>query len=240
MEFFQFTMSLIHRANRAVQLVAEGRITELGWKIEEQLRAGLYSEERTYGLRRDLQAAFKPAAAKIPLIVREISGRDIARLFPDGSAHGARSARRELAWRHHLVRAQFPTCFVAVDQLTGEPCHMQWLTGAKDNARLREIGFVPMLQPDEAVIENVYTPPPYRGLGIMSAAMGMIAERAAEFGARHVITFVSPDNIPSLKGCRKAGFTPYVVRCQIQLGCRLMRRWTFQSLPDDAEASYLR
>jgi RimJ/RimL family protein N-acetyltransferase len=45
-------------------------------------------------------------------------------------------------------------------------------------------------------------------LGIMSAAMALIAERATEVGARHVLTFVDQHNIASLKGCQRAGFHP--------------------------------
>jgi hypothetical protein len=55
----------------------------------------------------------------------------------------------------------------------------------------------------------------------MSAAMARVAERALEFGARRVITFVDETSDASLKGCRNAGFTPFVRRRET---FRLFRR----------------
>lgn len=46
----------------------------------------------------------------------------------------------------------------------------------------------------------------------MPAAMAQIAEKGAAVGARYVCTFVGDDNIASLKGCEKAGFSPYLTR----------------------------
>jgi hypothetical protein len=71
---------------------------------------------------------------------------------------------------------------------------------------------LPRLAPGEALLEGAYTPDTHRGLGIMAHAMARIAEHAKELGASSVITFVAADNIASLKGCKKAGFYPYVER----------------------------
>jgi len=46
----------------------------------------------------------------------------------------------------------------------------------------------------------------------MAAAMARIAERADQFGARWVLTFVDEGNAASLKGCARAGFVPYLRR----------------------------
>ena len=74
-------------------------------------------------------------------------------------------------------------------------------------------GTFPVLTPDTVLLEGAFTPEAARGKRIMSAAMSMIAELGAtEHGARYVITFVGDDNLPSLKGCARAGFTPYIHR----------------------------
>jgi RimJ/RimL family protein N-acetyltransferase len=101
---------------------------------------------------------------------------------------------------------------------------MQWVIPATENDRLRTVfgNLYPVLQPDEALLEGAFTPEAYRGKGIMGAAMAQIAERAAEYGARWVITFVDGQNDASFKGCRRAGFTPYVRR---QEKFRLFSRW---------------
>src|SRR5258708_31525036 len=55
----------------------------------------------------------------------------------------------------------------------------------------------------------------------MACAMAQIAERARPLGVRWVITFVDETSVPSLKGCAKAGFVPYVRRLE---SFRLFRR----------------
>ena len=65
------------------------------------------------------------------------------------------------------------------------------------NPLIRTLSGFPNLEPDEALLENAFTPVAYRGHGIMSAAMALIAERAADIGARNVLTFVGTDNIAS-------------------------------------------
>ena len=93
-------------------------------------------------------------------------------------------------------------------------CYMQWLIAARDNARVhaRWGGLFPELKPHEALLEGAYTAESHRGKGVMSHAMALIAEKARDFGAHHVLTFVDRKNVASLKGCEKAGFAPYIQR----------------------------
>jgi RimJ/RimL family protein N-acetyltransferase len=79
---------------------------------------------------------------------------------------------------------------------------------------------------------RTYTPPAYRGLGIMSAAIALIAERASEFGARHVLTFVGEQNIASLKGCQRAGFHPHMLHHRTSFCFGTITRDRFDKLPD--------
>jgi RimJ/RimL family protein N-acetyltransferase len=91
---------------------------------------------------------------------------------------------------------------------------MQWVIPPAENERLRAFfgNLYPILKKDEALLEGAYTPADYRGKGIMSAAMAQIAEQAALFGARWVITFVDEQNEASVKGCLRSGFAPYLRR----------------------------
>jgi len=90
----------------------------------------------------------------------------------------------------------------------------------------------PQLQPHQALLENAYTPPAYRGYGIMSAAMALIAERAADFDASEVLTFVAIDNIASLKGCQRAGFNPIMLHQCNRMLLGVVRNDTFALLAD--------
>jgi RimJ/RimL family protein N-acetyltransferase len=109
---------------------------------------------------------------------------------------------------------------------------MQWLMLADQNERIQKFfrGRFPRLGADEALLENAYTPPEYRGKGIMSTAMSLITERARSYGCRYVITFVSKDNTPSLKGCAKAGFYPFLVRHDSHTLFHLIRSRRFEVL----------
>ena len=91
----------------------------------------------------------------------------------------------------------------------------------------------PRLAADQALLENAYTPPSHRGLGIMSAAMALIAEQAATVGARTVLTFVGLDNIASLKGCQRAGFNPAMLHHSLRFGFGIMRTDRFEPLADN-------
>jgi RimJ/RimL family protein N-acetyltransferase len=121
---------------------------------------------------------------------------------------------------------------VAVDLEREKPCYMQWLMGSSCNDAIQSFfsGRFPILTADQALLENAYTPPSYRGQGIMSAAMSLIALKAKELGCRYVLTFVSQDNTASLKGCEKAGFYPFMVRRDSHLLFRLIRRRKFEFL----------
>ena len=121
-----------------------------------------------------------------------------------------------------------------MDGANGAPCYFQWLLGHRQNGFLQSHfpkNWFPVLQPDEALLENAYTPVAYRGKGIMSEAMAIIAEQGHEVGARYTITFVEEGNIPSLKGCANAGFSTYIVRTENNLLAGAMSNRSFENPP---------
>jgi RimJ/RimL family protein N-acetyltransferase len=67
---------------------------------------------------------------------------------------------------------------------------------------------------DECLFEFAYTFEAFRGLGVMGAALAeIIAQLIKEHPAlQWGYTYVLDDNIASLKGCRNAGFRPYMER----------------------------
>lgn len=178
------------------------------------LRTRLMSRTRSFGLRRDLDVPFSVPAAKVAVEVRPLGPDDDLSCvaaepgLEGGAAWGRFSQRR-------LLALELPTCWVGTDA-AGKVCYMQWLVPASQNARVRSQwgGLFPTLQANEALLEGAYTAESHRGLGIMAHAMARIAEQAKALGARYVITFVDHDNVPSLKGCERAGFAPYIERRQ--------------------------
>ena len=66
----------------------------------------------------------------------------------------------------------------------------------------------------------------------MAAGMGGLIGIAADRGAERVYTYVRPDNVASLRGCAKVGFTPArMVSTSFRIGFHRVR-----SLPPDAGA----
>lgn len=196
------------RALDIVRLVLAGDVAKAWWAVGYRM----YSDSTSLGLRRDLTIPFTGPTAKIPFTVRPLASTDdLSALDP---APGLSADER--LWRLvqlRLLRSGLRVCCVAIAP-EGKPCYMQWVIPPSENARLRAVfgNLYPSLGPDEALLEGAYTLDAYRGKGIMGGAMTLVAERAAEFGARWVITFVDEQNQASVKGCIRAGFAPYLRR----------------------------
>jgi RimJ/RimL family protein N-acetyltransferase len=196
------------RARDLGRLVLSGNAAKAWWALTYRV----HSDSASIGLRRDLSLPFSGPQAKITITVR--------RLAPDDDLSALESmpglSPDEAYWRlgqRRLLASGLQTCYVALAP-DGKPCYMQWVIPSSENDRLRAVfgNLYPVLQPDEALLEGAYTPDAYRGKGIMGAAMAEVASRAAEHGARWVITFVDAGNEASLKGCMRAGFKPYLTR----------------------------
>ena len=210
------------------------QLAQLQVRIAGRLHLGLLTRVTRYGLRRDLAVPMeKKPAAKIPIKVRELRETDIAALLLTEDARGNAEECLEIARRRAFVEKGIARCFVAVDKRTDTACYMQWLIAAADVEPIRQSGNFPSLQPGEALLENAYTPVRYRGLGIMSAAMAEIAERAAFIGARYVLTFVDDRNIASLKGCQRSGFHPHLLHRQMMFAFGTVKRNSFAVLAEN-------
>lgn len=216
----------------AVDLAVHGQFSDLLTRVKHRIQDGLYREHVSFGFRRDVSLPFAAPRAKKPITIRELTASDIPLLFPASEAESNEGEFEVARWRRHVIATETPTCFVGIDETSGRPCYMQWLTGAAHNAQIQTLGSFPILQSNEALLENAYTPSQYRGMGIMSAAMALIAERAVDIGARYVITFVDQDNVASLKGCQRSGFSAHLIRRQREYAFGLFRTLRFEALPD--------
>jgi RimJ/RimL family protein N-acetyltransferase len=175
-------------------------------RVPRAFRYRLYSPANcSVVLRRDLTQKLEPAPAQIPITVRPADDADLPRIL----AAVSELTGSERAGRERFLALGIGTCYVAVTD-ADEICYMQWLAGPEDNDLLRAHTHLPLLEPGEALLENAFTPTGFRGRGIMASAMAQIAARASERGARWVLTVVAEDNIASIKGCRRAGFDPYL------------------------------
>jgi hypothetical protein len=215
----------VSRLRAVVVLLRHGHVSPV-WRA---LRRRLASRSDAYGLRRDLEVPFAAPDAKVPIRVRAATPDDehaLRRVDPEATG----ADLYELRSRVRMLEAGLGTCYAAVDE-EGRTLYVQWLIPASENDRIQEHfrGAFPPLGPDEALLEGAFTFASARGQRVMPAAMARISEGAAHLGARCVITFVRTDNEPSLKGCERAGFSPYVLRRERWSLFR--RRLSFEPLP---------
>ncbi len=222
---------LPHKIDKTLYLIRERRFREIGQRMASQI----HEEWLSYGLRRDLSIPLEVPKARIPISVRELRSSDLPHLFPTDTSSLPHEEHLEIATRRAHVSESIPTCYVAIDLRRDTPCYAQWLMGPDQNEKIQRFfsGKFPRLRSDEALLENAYTPVAYRGKGVMPTAMALIAERAVEMGCRYVITFVDQANVPSLKGCSKAGFHPYVTRHDSRTLFHLFKHRHFSQLPGD-------
>jgi GNAT superfamily N-acetyltransferase len=197
----------------------------------------LWSTRQAIGFRRDLREPFAAPAANLPIRIVELAADTLPTMLDPRLKQASKLDVFECASRRALWARQFGRCFLALAP-DDRPCFLQWLFHHEDTARLQDHfgDSFPALQADEALLEGAYTPAEFRGQRIMPAAMALIAERAADRGARYVHTFVGIDNMASLKGCVRAGFPPHQWRDQ---RLRLFGRKTaFGPLPPDFALHY--
>jgi len=220
--------------------VADGSLgrglTLLREKIARRVALGPYDSQVSIGLRRDLSVAVSAPEARIAVSLRPFRQEDLPLLFPAGGDASARSELVDVEWRLRATAyGALPSrCFVAVDERSGCPCHIQWLTERGYSEAVRRAGALPALADDEAMLENAFTPVAYRGLGVMAAAINLIAERASALGKRYLLAFVDADNHASLKGVERAGLTPWSIRTKRQFGFGLFRTVRFDAIATNA------
>jgi len=183
-----------------------------GILLKEVLRR-MRSETSYYGLERDLAKPAAMPASRIPIIIRPLMEQDLPFILARDGNGRSEPELKDRARRALLIKAEFSRCFVAADP-NNRPCYMQWLIGPEENKKVQDYfkGGFPLLEPDEVLLEGAYTPPQYRGLGIMSCAMFQISEKGKGLGAGRAITFVHKNNAAAIAGCNRAGFHEYLIR----------------------------
>lgn len=201
-------------------------------QLMQRLRTRLWSDDSAIGFRRDLHQPFEAPDARFPLVIRRLTAVEAPAILGDDDPGLDVLERWERTARLRLWSSGFGRCHAAITP-DGRPCFVQWIFSPADNDRLRAYfgGAFPALAPGEALLEGAFTPAAFRGQGVMPAAMARIALEAETLGARYVHTFVGTGNMPSLKGCIRAGFPAWQWR--EQRWRLLFRRHSFGPLPAD-------
>lgn len=189
-----------------------------------EIRERVYSNETSMILRRDMWQSEPALRAKIPLAIRKLQTRDYGAIV------------RERPRRLPVLRSGIPDCYVVTTD-HDEIAFMLWVIAAPDWLRFRphfkgNIHWPP--SHDECLFEFAYTFRKFRGNGVMSASLVMIAQQVVKErpSLRWAYNFVRLSNEPSLRGCRRAGFRPYMKRKEHWRAMRLTQE--FVTLERDA------
>ena len=174
-----------------------------------------YSDDLSLGLRRDATLPFSLPKPGMSLEIRPIEASD-ASLLSTASLQTHEVGIQAT----FLLESGIRTCYAAVTR-DGQVCYLQFLVDSSQNARLEALfgGIVPPLAPDEALLEAAFSPPRYRGRGIMLYVLPELARKAQDLGARWLVLYASDP--PMLKACKLCGFQPSVLR---RTSYRLFRR----------------
>ncbi|GBF20060.1 hypothetical protein C21_02231 [Arenibacter sp. NBRC 103722] len=178
----------------AIRLINEGNLKNV-WKAFVRR---IKSEEVAYGFKRDLDVRFAKPKTLLKINVR---------VYQSGDEHFFKDRKND-----GLIN-DFKTCYIGV---TGEgiPCSHLWLIDASQNEKLKKAwgNTFPTLGKDELLVENVYTVPKYRGLGVFPTFLDQIVEKGMALGAKSIISFGEASNVNMSRSFTYAGFQPYVVR----------------------------
>lgn len=197
-----------------VHLVRTGQIRTVAATVRQKL----WSETISFGLRRDLTVPYPAPDAAMPITIRQATTADVDRmmnLHESGVPPEELEERRDR--RQECDHGMLPTSYVGVTD-DGAPCFFQMLIYPEQNhvsKKLWDKAF-PVVEPGQVMLEGVLVPSAFRGKKIMPMAMAKLSELARNATTTEAITFVDRHNIPSLKGCIRAGYVPY---------CHRIRRW---------------
>jgi GNAT superfamily N-acetyltransferase len=192
----------------------------------------LWSTAKWYGFERDLSVTLESRSPRIQVRIRELRKDDIAVLLNLSDAEDKKAVKDRLI-RLSMVRAEIPTCYVAVTN-EGVPCHMQWMISSDANSKLRRFTRkgLPTIKENEVLLENAFTLERYQRQGIEIETVRCLFQLAQEKGVKRAILFVSDQNLISLKLVSKLGFIPFCIKTSTR---RLfLRNFTFEQVPREA------
>jgi hypothetical protein len=182
--------------------------------VREELRRRWFSNESAYGLKYDLNRLFDISGSELPLLIRELSAKDVPLLLKPKKSDFPLSEFRFIMISLMLIEARLPTCYVGVTPESDEPLCMCWLINSRDYSMFREFSSrLPyMLQMDEVLCENIFTRQDIRGKHLMQLMTLRLFEKAKQHGAKQAIAFISEKNSSSLAGSKHIGWEPFVIK----------------------------
>lgn len=184
--------------------------------LAQTLARRVWGSQDYFGLRSDLSALPPPRRAKLEITMEP---RDCPAFdgFADELALVKGPNHLQVVFLRQMCDAGVKTLHVATGP-DGSAAYCQWLISVADQERLHAHlpGRLPMLGPNDVLLEGAYTFARFRGLGLMAEGMWQLLEMARNNGAEAAITYVRTDSVPALRGCAHVGFVPDHVRHNVR------------------------
>jgi RimJ/RimL family protein N-acetyltransferase len=179
----------------------------------KEISRRIFSDDYFICLSRDLTIPIVHRSNEIELSLRTLYKGDISQLIDINLPKLSAIEFKDRSIRLLMYESNIQGCYITVTN-DDKPCHIIWLIKPDENKIIKEFfnGGFPHLKEDEVLIEGLYTHPDYRGEKIMINSLYKILQKGTELGYRRAIAFVRHSNVPSLKGFKKAGFFPYMIR----------------------------
>ena len=116
-------------------------------------------------------------------------------------------SRKELLIRLAFYDAGFKNCYVARTP-SGELAHLQWLIYPDENDIIRSQfkNRFYALKAKQVMVENAFTFPKYRGLGLVQSITYELLQKARAKGARAALCYIIKTNTESINQFMSLGF----------------------------------
>lgn len=181
------------------------------------------SERLSFVLKKDLELEMKMPRSLINVSLRPYSKED-SEYFKEDIGN-------------LFIFKKLSGCYVAVTD-KGIPCFRIWMLEPSLNEVIKDYwgDSYPQLNKNEVLIARAFTLKKYRGLGIMSKAMALLAEKAKKEGFKFAISVTPIENKNSLYSSFYAGFNPYLM---LREKYSLFKKMdSFEEIPNDLMEFY--
>jgi hypothetical protein len=157
-------------------------------------------------MERDINMPTAPANCDIKYTLRRATPEDMELIFKKARTESKESAR-QLLMRKLLYECGFHYCYVAWDDVTGEPCQMQWMITPEEIKKFGYPSFSPAttLKNDQVMAVYSFTFDKYRGKGLAAAVTADVRKLGDKMGFKSGIGYVDRKNIPQMKSLKNIG-----------------------------------
>lgn len=175
--------------------------------MSELLVDRFFSFNNVFILQKSLSTAVAPNPHRMQLSISKIDERDWDDILKQAQSLDVES-RREILARAFFFRNDFRNCF-AVRRGMGPIAHIQWIVFPEENDVIgsRYRGLFKPLERYETMIENAFTFPRFRGLGLYTYATRHLLNLAGELEYRKATAYVRAEKFGSLNELIAMGFS---------------------------------